>query len=366
MTHLVLYRKYRPKDFSEIVGQTYAVTALQNALKSGRTAHAYLFSGPRGVGKTSIARIVAKAINCIGKGEKPCNTCEICKAINEGNFMDLIEIDAASNRGVDEIRALREAVRFTPSRGKYKVYIIDECHMLTKEAFNALLKTLEEPPEHIVFILATTEFDKLPPTIISRTQTYQFTRPSISEISEKLLSIAKAEKVKLDSDAANLIALASEGGLRDAESVLGQIMALEDGHITKKEVEDILGMPHRDSIKELFQMISEKNLKTALERVHTLSENAYDFQFVIKMLLRFTRNALLLKIGGETLRSTEKDLLPEEIEYLKNAVAMWTEEDLKNSLDILLKALHSMRQSPIPELPLELAVVEMIEKRQKN
>lgn len=364
MSHQVLYRKYRPKDFSEIVGQEYTIKAITNALASGRVAHAYLFSGPRGIGKTSIARLIAKAVNCVGKGEKPCNNCEICNDMNENRFMDLIEIDAASNRGIDEIRELRDAVRFVPSKGKYKVYIIDECHMLTKEAFNALLKTLEEPPEHAIFILATTEFDKLPATIVSRTQHYHFSRPTIPQISEKLLDIAKKEKVKLDKDAADLIALSSEGALRDAESVLGQIMALEDAHVTRKEVEQILGVPRRDAARKLFEYLTLKDARGALEHVHMLSEEGFDFQSIIKMLLRFVRNGLMLKAGSGVLQSTEKDLLPEEIEYLKGALVGWTEKELAESLRTLLEALSRMKQSPIPELPLELAIVEIIGTRQ--
>lgn len=363
MSHQVLYRKYRPKDFSEIVGQEYAVKAITNALKSGRVSHAYLFSGPRGTGKTSIARLIAKAVNCTGKAEKPCNKCEICEDFNEGRFMDLIEIDAASNRGIDEIRALREAVRFVPSKGAYKVYIIDECHMLTKEAFNALLKTLEEPPEHAIFILATTEFDKLPATIVSRTQHYHFSRPTIPEIAKKVSDIAKLEKVKLDPEAADLIALASEGALRDAEGLLGQIMALEDSHITREEVEQILGFPRRDAVRNLFECIGNKDVKAALAHFHAMSEEGFDIQSIIKMLVRFARNAMVLASGAGTLPSMQKDLLPEEIEFLKGEAGKWKEKELADTLTILLEALSRMRSTPIPELPLELAIIEIIQKK---
>jgi DNA polymerase-3 subunit gamma/tau len=359
MSNQVLYRKYRPKDFSEVIGQEYAKKAITNALKSGRVAHAYLFSGPRGIGKTSIARLIAKAANCIGKGERPCNSCEICVDMNDGRFMDLIEIDAASNRSIDDIRELREAVRFVPSRGKYKVYIIDECHMLTKEAFNALLKTLEEPPEHAIFILATTEFDKLPATIVSRTQHYHLTRPTISDIAKKLLAISKTEKVKLDPDAADLIALASEGALRDAESVLGQIMALEDGHITRTEVEQILGFPRRDAVRELFDHIGNKDAKSALEAVNALSGEGFDFYAIIIMLMKYVRNGMVLKSGAGVLSSMEKDLLPQEIEFLKANLDKWSQEGLSRALNALMDAHLRMKQSPIPELPLELAIVEI-------
>src|SRR3989338_6628973 len=273
--HLVLYRKYRPRGFNEIVGQESVVRTLSNAIASGRLAHGYLFSGPRGVGKTTIARLIAKAANCANAAKLssgkldgallahrntdeggstprsfsegglsvPCNTCPSCLLYNDGTALDLIEIDAASNRGIDEIRELRENLRYASSSGGKKTYIIDEVHMLTAPAFNALLKTLEEPPAHVIFVLATTEIHKVPATIISRTQHFEFRRPSVSPIAERLIKISTAERVKLDPAAARVIALAGEGSLRDAESILGQIMAVEDSRITEVEVEETLGLP---------------------------------------------------------------------------------------------------------------------------
>ena len=361
MSHQVLYRKYRPRDFSEIVGQEYAVKAITNAISSDRVAHAYLFAGPRGIGKTTIARLIAKAVNCVGGGARPCNACDVCVDVNENRFLDLVEIDAASNRGIDEIRSLREAVRFVPARGKKKVYIIDECHMLTKEASTALLKTLEEPPEHAIFILATTELEKLTATIISRTQLYHFTRPTILQIAGRVSDLAKREKVTLDSDAADLIALFAEGALRDAESMLGQIMALEDAHITRREVETLLGAPPRDSVRTLFSHLVKKDAGSALGEVEKFSDGGYDFQFVIKLLLRLMRAALVLKSGSPTLHSIEKDLLPEEILFLREILPALNENDLSRSLLVLLEAHARMKFSPIPELPLELAVVEIAE-----
>lgn len=359
MSHQVLYRKYRPKDFSEVVGQEYTLKAVINGLKLGRVAHAYLFAGPRGIGKTTIARLIAKAVNCIGTGDKPCNVCEICSDMNAGSFIDLVEIDAASNRGIDDIRSLREAVRYTPARGAYKVYIIDECHMLTKEAFNALLKTLEEPPAHAIFILATTELEKLPATIVSRAQLYHFVRPDIRQIADRILHIAKKEKIKLDEDAAILIALTAEGALRDAESILGQLMALTDGHITEKDAENLFGAPPRETMRKLFGHLSERNVTAALETVEKFSENGCDFQFIIKLLMRMTRSALVLNSGSTELNSIERDLLPEEIMFLKSKIADWDGARLSKALQILMEAHTRMKISPIPELPLELAVVEI-------
>src|SRR3989344_1256513 len=265
--HVVLYRKYRPQTFADVVGQSHVVTTLKNALTQNRVAHAYLFIGPRGTGKTTVARLLAKTLNCTGRKStdpEPCNKCENCLEVLQGRALDLLEIDAASNRGIDEIRALRESVQFHPTKGGYKVYLIDEAHMLTKDAANAFLKTLEEPPPHVVFILATTESQKLLPTIISRTQRFDFRRLSLGEIEGRLEYLVKEEKLKAEKEALRTIAMEADGSIRDAESLLGQIIALGGTSITLETVEKLLGLFSHSRIKEFVDRMLEKDMQEAL------------------------------------------------------------------------------------------------------
>src|SRR4030042_2870187 len=295
-----LYRKYRPQTFSEVIGQRHVVQTLQNAVKSGRIGQAYLFAGPRGTGKTSVARIFAKTVNCPDKklGE-PCQKCDSCKTILDGRALDIIEIDAASNTGVDNIRELRETVKLPPSALKSKVYIIDEVHMLSGGAFNALLKTLEEPPMHVIFILATTEVHKIPETILSRVQRFDFTRLTIEEIIKRLSQIAKLEKVKVDPEALEIIATHSEGGMRNAESVLGQVIALEDKKITTKEVEFLLGTVSEKFTAEFADLIIEKKYPEIFSRISELRETGVDFKNFGKSLLNYLRQMLVIKINPD-------------------------------------------------------------------
>ena len=363
MSEQVLYRKYRPKDFDEIVGQEHVVEAIRNSLKMSRIAHAYLFSGPRGTGKTTIARLIAKALNCEGP-ERPCNACTVCKDFNDNRTMNLIEVDAASNRGIDEIRDLREGVKYIPAIGQYKTYIIDEVHMLTKEAFNALLKTLEEPPAHAVFVLATTEIEKVPATIISRTQHYDFRRPHIAQIADRLQYVAKKEKAVLAPDAARLIAMAAEGSLRDGESILGQIMAIEDEKITREVVENILGLPKREAAKQMFSAIAKRDAGTAIALVQELTDGGHDLSYFSKLLMRYFRTALLLKMDPSLKSSFEQDLLPDEFECITAHLAIFSPAQLSRAVTTIFQNMQLFKKMSIPQLPLELTVIELIHDKQ--
>lgn len=373
MNNLVLYRKYRPKTFGEITGQEHVVQTLTNALCSNMISHAYLFCGPRGSGKTSIARIFAKAVNCEQKkdnGSEPCNKCSSCLEINEGRAIDLIEIDAASNRGVDEIRELREGIRFMPAKSKYKVFIIDESHQLTKEAANALLKTLEEPPSHAIFILATTEIHKMIPTIISRCQRFDFRKLTLPEIVSRLEYVASKEKTKIEKPALELIALNSGGAIRDAEGLLDQVLTFkgilkENETIKAEDIKDLLGMVDTKLMGEFVDLLCQKQAARAIEFLNKLLEKGKDIQEFTRALVYYMRQGLILKIESSLDNPIIVGLTKEEQEKLKSQVSVFTEQDLQRILKLFMEAENKMKYSSIPQLPLELAIIEGLQKEEK-
>ncbi len=377
----VFYRKYRPMAFSEFVGQEHIVKTLTNGLSSGLISHAYLFSGPKGSGKTSLARLLAKAVNCQGRKEsqaEPCNKCSSCLEIMGGRSLDLIEIDAASHRGIDEVRELRDGIRFVPVKSKYKVFIFDEAHQLTKEAANALLKTLEEPPTYAIFILATTEIHKMIPTIISRCQRFNFSRLTLAEILKKLETICQKEKVKIvfrqaqdnpeqgrriEKSALELIALNSQGSLRDAESLLDQVFTLygSEKEIKVEDLKDLLGLVEIGLISQFTDFLAQKKSAQAINFLNELGQKGMDLSEFAKTLINYLRQALLLKIMGEDGKAIVCGLTREEFQKLKEQSEIFKEEEIKKIINLFLDAQTKMKYSSIPQLPLELATIESCE-----
>lgn len=359
----VLYRKYRPQRFEEIVGQKHIVQTLSNAVKNNRLGQAFLFTGPRGTGKTSLARILAKTINCQNlQGVQACGKCPSCESIASGRSLDIMEIDAASHTGVDNIRELIESVKLPPASLKFKIYIIDEVHMLSGGAFNALLKTLEEPPTHVIFVLATTEIHKVPETIISRCQRFDFSRLPIQKIIEKLSLIAKKEKVKIDRDSLETIAIAAEGGMRDAESLLGQIIALEDKNITRKEVEEILGTTDRRSAEELAEMILQGQTEKALEKINSLLAEGYDLEIFTQSFINYLRQLMLLKINPELQSCFSYEITREQLEKMVRQAQQTEVGKIILIIHLFLEAQANLNSFILPQLSLEIAVIKAVGK----
>ncbi len=355
MTSQVFYRKWRPQILSEVVGQEHVTQTLRHAVANGRVAHAYLFCGPRGTGKTSSGRILAKAINCLNPEQgEPCNKCQMCQAFNEGSALDIIEIDAASNRGIDEIRDLREKVNYAPNLARYKVYIIDEVHMITKEASNAFLKTLEEPPPHAIFILATTEPHKVLATILSRCQRFDFHRLSQSAVIAKLNHVCDKEGIHIEPEALRLIAKVTTGSLRDAENLLEQLVTYYGHQIELHQVQTMLGISGDLRIRELAKHIVHKDITAGIKTINSVSNDGLDLRQFNRELVDYLRELLLVKSGSEEVVDATSDDLVE----IKNLAA-------GASLDYLLTAVKrfgeiDLRLDNYSPLPLELALVDCI------
>lgn len=356
MAYQALYRSYRPQDFKSVAGQRHVVTTLQNAIKLNKVAHAYLFSGPRGTGKTSMAKIMAKALNCVhGPTTEPCNECEICKGITKGTISDIVEIDAASNNGVDEIRDLRDKVKYLPSECRYKVYIIDEVHMLSQGAFNALLKTLEEPPSHVIFILATTEPHKIPATILSRCQRFDFQSLDKADIVERLHYVLNAENIKATPEAVDLIAESSEGGMRDALSLLDQSISYSTDDVISED--DVLAVSGNISSQIILHMLKEALESNSAEVLKSLGEiisDGKEIPRIINDVIIFLRDALLAKIGSSnSLKSAYKT---EEYQVF---LAKISNEIIYKWLDILNDTLNNIKFTTQKRAYLELGLLKM-------
>src|SRR5579863_979127 len=359
MSYQVIARKWRPQTFGDLVGQGHVTETLQNAIRNNRVAHAYIFSGARGVGKTTAARILAKALNCVnGPTAEPCGVCDSCKEIAAGNSLDVIEIDAASNRGIDQIRELREMVRYAPAASRSKVVILDEAHMLTSDASNALLKTLEEPPDRVIFVMATTEPENLEDTIRSRSQHFHFRALTFNEIADRIKYIAKEENLTIADGAVAVIARMAEGSMRDALSLLEQARAYCGDNIPDKEVRELLGVVPEDSLNELVDAIAAGSADRALGLVHTFQKEGRNLQHFCREAVRHIRDLLIARVCGG-----DSDLIaatPDQRPALAKAAAQFSVEDLTRFFNILLQTDDDLRRKPDPRVHLEMGLLRLI------
>ncbi|OGQ04575.1 MAG: DNA polymerase III, subunit gamma and tau [Deltaproteobacteria bacterium RIFCSPLOWO2_01_44_7] len=358
MSYQVLARKYRPQLFKEVVGQLHATQTLQNALDLKRIHHAYLFTGARGIGKTTVARILAKALNCeTGISKEPCNKCPNCVGIIEGRFLDVQEVDGASNTSVDDVRQIREQVKYLPAKGRYKIYIIDEVHMLSTSAFNALLKTLEEPPPHVVFIFATTESHKIPATILSRCQRYDFRRIATKELVTSLEALAKSEKVEVDEEALHLIAHEAGGSLRDAQSLLDQSIAFAGNKVSYEDLKQMLGFLDRKQLWDLLESLLKKDRKTALNQLDIFYQAGSDLNRLAQDLLANIRNILLIKSLGNV--PEWLDLPKEERTTLEKLSALVSLEECDQLFSLVYRTTEEVARSQFPKMVFEVYLVRM-------
>lgn len=359
---LAFYRKYRPAVFADLIGQEGVAKILREAARRGRIAHGYLLSGPRGTGKTTTARLIAKIANCLARENlletgEPCNRCAACNSINEGSALDIIEIDAASNRGIDEMRDLKESARVSPALLRRRVFIIDEAHMLTKEAANALLKILEEPPEHVIIVLATTEMEKIPATIASRAQRFYFRRAPISEIVGKLARVAKEERIEAPVEALELIAAVAEGSFRDAESLLDQMSAMGERRVSVEAVEETVGRTGFRKVAEVAEALLMGDQDKALLEITEIADGGHDLVQFTKDLIIHLRRAAVLKFSPPMRVALGRELTPAHLEITLAHAEKFSERHL-DLIKALIQAYGQMRYSQFPIIPLELTVIE--------
>lgn len=361
MAYKALYRTYRPQVFEDVVGQKYVLQTLKNAINEGKIAHAYLFSGPRGTGKTTLAKLLAKGTNCTSSGNKPCGVCDNCLAIARGNHPDVVEIDAASNNGVDEVRELVDKVKYTPVQGKYKVYIIDEVHMMSAGAFNALLKTLEEPPAHVIFILATTEVHKVLPTIISRCQRFDFGRVSVQDIKKRIIAVLKQENIQYDEAVVPFIASLADGGVRDALGILDQALAYTSDQISLQDIRDIFGIATNEEIHTFMQLIEQGEVEKVLYMIEDFDAKGIDLIRLTSMLIDIYKSIVIYHKSKSThLYSTM------EIEKLKTLTLSISVEKAFYHINVLIEALTNYKKINTPKSFFELATLKMCNQSKKE